>query len=193
MLEEDALEALTLNALARRVGLAKSNVYRYFESREAILLEMVRGDFEGWVDELSTRLRRLRGKRRPEKLARLMATTAAERPTMCQLMSVLGSVLEHNVSLETVRAFKIDLFGQGKRLTEAMHEAVPELSLDDHDELIRYAYSLLIGLWPATHPPPVVQQLMQEPAFANHAHDFEAEFTRGVLLVAEGLLRRAEG
>ncbi|MEU6392218.1 hypothetical protein [Streptomyces sp. NPDC046939] len=29
---------VSLNGLSRRVGLAKSNVLRYFESREAILL-----------------------------------------------------------------------------------------------------------------------------------------------------------
>jgi len=35
------LRALTLNALAREAGMAKSNVYRYFETREALLLELL--------------------------------------------------------------------------------------------------------------------------------------------------------
>ena len=34
---------LSLNELARRAGMSKSNVYRYFESREAVLLALLVG------------------------------------------------------------------------------------------------------------------------------------------------------
>jgi AcrR family transcriptional regulator len=41
MLEEMPVSEVSLNELSRRVGLAKSNVLRYFESREEILLELL--------------------------------------------------------------------------------------------------------------------------------------------------------
>src|SRR5882757_6954696 len=41
MLDEMPVSALSLNELSRRVGLAKSNVLRYFESREAVLLDLL--------------------------------------------------------------------------------------------------------------------------------------------------------
>jgi AcrR family transcriptional regulator len=41
MLTEMPVAQITLNELSRRVGLAKSNVLRYFESREAVLLELL--------------------------------------------------------------------------------------------------------------------------------------------------------
>ena len=41
MLTEMPLAQVTLNELSRRAGLAKSNVLRYFESREAVLLELL--------------------------------------------------------------------------------------------------------------------------------------------------------
>ena len=41
MLTESSVADVSLNELSRRVGLAKSNVLRYFHSREAILLELV--------------------------------------------------------------------------------------------------------------------------------------------------------
>jgi hypothetical protein len=40
MLREMPVAELSLNELSRRVGLAKSNVLRYFETREAVLLEL---------------------------------------------------------------------------------------------------------------------------------------------------------
>src|SRR5882757_9235211 len=41
MLDEMPVSAISLNELSRRVGLAKSNVLRYFESREAVLLDLL--------------------------------------------------------------------------------------------------------------------------------------------------------
>jgi AcrR family transcriptional regulator len=40
MLDEMRWRRVSLNELSRRVGLAKSNVLRYFESREAVLFEL---------------------------------------------------------------------------------------------------------------------------------------------------------
>ena len=41
MLATTRVPDLSLNAIAREVGLAKSNVLRYFHSREAILLSLL--------------------------------------------------------------------------------------------------------------------------------------------------------
>ncbi|CAM5259819.1 TetR/AcrR family transcriptional regulator OS=Streptomyces tendae OX=1932 GN=F3L20_19655 PE=4 SV=1 [Streptomyces tendae] len=51
MLEEMPIGAISLNELSRRV-LAKSNVLRYFESREAILLELLDRAWRQWVADL---------------------------------------------------------------------------------------------------------------------------------------------
>jgi AcrR family transcriptional regulator len=56
MLLEMPVAELSLNALSRRVGLAKSNVLRYFESREAVLLELLDRATKQWLDDLPGRL-----------------------------------------------------------------------------------------------------------------------------------------
>ena len=38
-----------LNAIAARAGFTKSNVYRYFESREEVLLSLFLAELEGFV------------------------------------------------------------------------------------------------------------------------------------------------
>src|SRR3954449_3979699 len=47
---------VSLNELSRRVGLAKSNVLRYFESREAVLLELLDVFLGSWLAELADEL-----------------------------------------------------------------------------------------------------------------------------------------
>lgn len=189
MLDEGDLEALTLNALARRVGLAKSNIYRYFESREAILLHVFREDVCDWVDELATKLSRMRTQARVARMAQVLASCTASRPRLCQLISAVGAVLERNVSVETALEFKLATVKEVGRLVAAMAEAVPELTADQHGELVRLFGPLVAGLWPSANPSEVMAEVMQHPAMqAYHHHDFEEALERGALLFAQGLV-----
>src|ERR1700732_2693774 len=52
MLAEMPVAQVSLNELSRRVGLAKSNVLRYFESREAVLLELLDSIGQDWLADL---------------------------------------------------------------------------------------------------------------------------------------------
>ena len=64
MLAEMPVAEVTLNELSRRVGLAKSNVLRYFESREAVLLELLDSAWQEWLTGLEADLGG-RDRRRP--------------------------------------------------------------------------------------------------------------------------------
>lgn len=56
MLSEHSVSEVSLNELSRRVGLAKSNVLRYFESREAVLLELLNSVARDFVIQTTTQL-----------------------------------------------------------------------------------------------------------------------------------------
>src|ERR1700744_6083465 len=56
MLAEMPVAEVTLNELSRRAGLAKSNVLRYFESREAVLLELLDAAWRDWLVTLEADL-----------------------------------------------------------------------------------------------------------------------------------------
>ncbi len=56
MLAEMPVAAVSLTELSRRAGLAKSNVLRYFDSREAVLLELLDHAWREWLSALSADL-----------------------------------------------------------------------------------------------------------------------------------------
>jgi len=190
--EGQAIATLSLNELARRAGMAKSNVYRYFESREAVLLALLEERTEAWSREAAEALaaieRRGSVAHRIEQSSEIMARGVGARPVMCQLMSVLPSVLEHNVSVEVVQGYKMASLAVMHDLAEAMHRAVPELSLPAHGELLHHAFAFIVGSWPLAHPAPVVVQALEVPELAGLRHDFERELSRVVGLMARGML-----
>jgi AcrR family transcriptional regulator len=92
MLREMPVSAMSLNELSRRVGLAKSNVLRYFESREAVLLDLLvhaSGELlTGVADELPAEVDRSAPvNRRVPAVAAGLATSFAARGTLCELLS----------------------------------------------------------------------------------------------------------
>ena len=111
MLAEMPVAALSLNELSRRVGLAKSNVLRYFESREAVLLELLDAAWREWLDALAAALpprRRRRRRRRARRAGRARCSPgrSSDRPMLCELGSASAAVLERNVSVEVAARFK---------------------------------------------------------------------------------------
>jgi AcrR family transcriptional regulator len=183
---------LSLNELARQVGMAKSNLYRYFESREAVLLALLTEESRRWADEMARALETIDRQdavdARLVAVAEVLATSAASRPAMCHLFSVMPSVLEHNVSLETVRAFKLESLALLGELATAMHSAVPELPAQGHAELLHHAFAFMVGGWPLANPAEMAAEVMRDPALAAFRHDFEADLRRSFLLMARGLL-----
>ena len=107
MLEEMPVAALSLNELSRRVGLAKSNVLRYFESREAVLLELLDHFLQEWLTELAGELaggtdEDLPMAERAAAVAEILSRSLSGRVVLCDVFGAQGSVLEHNVCVEVV-------------------------------------------------------------------------------------------
>src|SRR5438270_10849848 len=111
MLAEVPVAQVSLNELSRRVGLAKSNVLRYFESREAVLLELLDAASREWLAQLDDALSAAVDtgaavSERGDQLAATLATSLTARPVLCDLISTQAAVLEHNVSPQVAAQYK---------------------------------------------------------------------------------------
>jgi AcrR family transcriptional regulator len=135
MLDEMPVSEVSLNELSRRVGLAKSNVLRYFESREAVLLELL-DDFLGrWLEdvaeELAAGVDALAAQEvRAHQLAEILSRSLAGRVVLCDLFGAQGGVLEHNVSVEVVKRHKRSSLARLAVMSETVVRHVPELGDD---------------------------------------------------------------
>jgi AcrR family transcriptional regulator len=199
MLQEMPVADISLNELSRRVGLAKSNVLRYFDSREAVLLELLASSFRGWLAhlsaELSSAVRRRAGfKRRAEQLATAISRSLAERPVLCDLMSTQAAVLEHNVSVEAITKYKLATLADAEILAGLVRDALPELSQDDAWRYTVGAWLMTSALWAHARPPEAVLQACAADERLEKTHlDFPATLQDYLTTLAIGLHARAAG
>ena len=110
MLAEKNVADISLRELSGRIGLAKSNVLRYFDSREAIFLEILDEEFGAWLADLEARLGRPRARKvnyaNEIRVATAVADSLVERQLLCELVSSMAGVLERNISFDFARDFK---------------------------------------------------------------------------------------
>ncbi|SDZ20117.1 transcriptional regulator, TetR family [Micromonospora pattaloongensis] len=149
---------VSLGAVADTVGLAKSNIARYFGTREEIYLELLAEEWRQWAQAVSARLRDARGT--AEAIAAL-AETIAERPLFCDLLSHASTSLEHNVSVSVARSFKHALHDLLDTMGADVARAT-ELTEREAGELIAMASGMAGMLYPAANPPPALAQVYAE-------------------------------
>ena len=187
------LQALSLNELARQADMAKANVYRYFESREALLLELLQDAWARWFQRLSLAWT-VEGAPRTGTLLEIVSALArslAEEPLLCSLTAALPGVIEQNLSEEAVRAFKTENLGFFDELGHFLSGCCSALSAPAYAGLMRDAAHLVMGLYPCTHPAPAVSRALEAPALAFFRQDFVQELERFLGALAQDLVRRA--
>ena len=189
LLAEGGPAAVSLSAVARAAGLAKSNVYRYFDSREHILLEILGDEEAAWVTDLERALAPLAGSDDAGAVARAAARTLAAHPVLCQLVAVVAGVLEHNLSQGAVLEFKRGVVALSLRIGNALHAALPGLPHADTEVLLRTVHALVAGLWPMAHPAPRAAAALRRRELAPMRCDFEPDLAAALTALLRGSLR----
>jgi AcrR family transcriptional regulator len=200
MLAEMPVAEVTLNELSRRAGLAKSNVLRYFESREAVLLELLDSAWRDWLSELDQNLA-VRPDAvghagpvadRADRAALAVAVSLASRPMLCDLISAQAAVLERNVSPQIAAQYKRASIAGITTLGGLLLRCVPELGEHDAFQLAGAAVMMTGALWPHTQPSPaMLAAYAAEPDLAAMRLDFTATLGEVLQVMAAGLLARS--
>ena len=177
LFDEQGPSGAGLNAIAARAGFTKSNVYRYFESREQVLLELFLAEFAELADAMAGAI----GAAQDGDIAALAAaitTTFVDRPRCCQLIAILSSTLEQNVSEETIAATKTQMNDHSARIVTALAAQLPGTARHDCAWVIAMTGSLLAGMWPNVNPPPAARAVLARPEFANLRVDLPRDLNR---------------
>jgi AcrR family transcriptional regulator len=197
MLDVMPVSEVSLNELSRRAGLAKSNVLRYFESREAILLELLDRATKLWLSELPGQLAAGMAAdgtpgERADQLAVVLARSVTPRRELCDLLSAQAGVLEHNVSAEVVARYKRAMADNHAALTELALRQLPELGDEGAWNACAMALVFTGALWSYTqHPASVLAAYEADPSLAVLRLDFTSALEEALATLLTGTLARA--
>lgn len=172
---------VSLDSIGRRAGVEKGVASMYFGSREELFLELLRTELGEWFDavrkEIDARPTRLTN----ERLARILASSLAERVVLCRFLALAPVVLEQN--MEIVESFRLHRW-QMERMTE-LGGTLEKKSLGlENGAGVRLLHRLLLltaGIQPYADPRGSLAVNLCDPDFEALRLDLADEIEREVL------------
>jgi len=186
LLDEVSADAFGLNELARRAKISKPNVYRYFESREHVLLELWVEELRAVVEDAHKRCARVE-RNDVDGVVRALVRALVARPRACELISIVSSVIERNVSGAAIVRAKTALLETTQRVAAVIHERLPRVSLVDAAYVASCVGIFVAGVWPATKVLPA--EVRADPVVAATVPRFGPDLTRFLTTLIKGVSR----
>jgi AcrR family transcriptional regulator len=185
----EAWDELTVEAVARRAGRGKGTVYLYSPRKEALFLALTEQSLLAWLDALDAMLARCTPGVEPHAFARRFVRTLDGRRELLRLLAILHSILERNVPVETVVAFKRSVLVRLSSTGEALARVVGG-DLERARRVLLHLYAGIIGLWQLADPGPAVAAAVADPALAPLRLEFTRELTDLLETQLRGLARQ---
>ena len=183
---EQGIRQVTLTDIAQAVGMHKSAMLRYFETREQIFLKLTAAGWRDWSAALRQQLGQLQPGVPAEIIARAFADSLTARPMFCDLLAQAPLNLERNVSIESVRAFKLVTLEEVAAIRTELGRLLG-LTEQQAVDVIVTATSLAGALWQMATPGPEVQQLYRsDPRLAHAVVEVGPRLTRVLTALLTG-------
>ncbi|HEX4308081.1 MAG TPA: TetR family transcriptional regulator [Solirubrobacterales bacterium] len=183
----DGVREVTLSQIARAVGIHKSALLRYFETREQIFLELTGREWGAWREATVAAL----GALKPgdtDAVAAALAGSFVERRLLCDLIPHTALNLERHASVEAVHAYKLTSLGAVDAVAAALSGPLPDLTDDGRRELVSYVALLAGSMFQiATPPPPLADLYKREPKLGHSLLDLDARLTRATRVAITGI------
>jgi AcrR family transcriptional regulator len=190
LLDRQQFHRITMAEVARRCSLAKGTLYLYFRTKEELFLAALEQELGGWFDAMAAELVRLSpGPDAPERFAAAVARTLVERETFVELLSLLHTVLEQNIDVQSAMAFKQMLLDRVSRGAAVVEQAVPGLPGGSGVRVLLRLHALLVGLRQMADPSPVVAEVLARPEMEPLRVEFETELADTLAAMLRGMVQ----
>lgn len=187
---EHGIRQVTLTGIAAAVGMHKSALLRYFETREEIFLRLTAADWQEWAPALCAEIERV-ADGDAAGVAAAFARTLAARGMFCDLLAQAPMNLERNVSVEAVRAFKLVTLTAVDTIVASVRARLPRLTEADGVDLMAAATSMAGSFWNIATPGPEIAALYRsDPRLAHAIVDVEPRLARILTSLLEGTTAR---
>ncbi|MCS7479302.1 TetR/AcrR family transcriptional regulator [Umezawaea endophytica] len=189
---ERGVRSVSLGDIATAVGVHKSAILRYFETREEIYLSLGAEAWSDWSDAVHAELDGVVDGS-PLLLADVLSRTLGERPLLCDLLTQAPLNLERHVSKGAVRSFKVSVLDGVEELAALIGRVVPGIGPERGFEAVAAIACQAASIWQVSHPSSALADLYsEEPELARACPEFVPTIHRFTLVYVTGLLATAD-
>ncbi len=177
--KKHSFEEISFSLIAREAGFTRSNLYKYFSSKEEVFLEFLIKDTRLWRADLIKTCHRHKIES-IDKFASVWVKTLVKHKRFLDLLSLLPAFLEKNVAEQSLVDFKRNVVNELKELSELLCEMFPALSPQKAGEFMELQLASMIGLYQITNLSNMQRKVLEYPEFKHLKIDFNSYLQKSV-------------
>ena len=181
-------EDITFVSIAREAGFTRSNLYKYFNSKEDIFLEFLKQDLVLWETDLTRAFEKGRNYSIGE-FAEIWADKQVKHERLLGLIAILHVFLEKNTSYGNLIAFKSRVTEELRSLFGLLSGLFPGMTPDKSLCFFHLQLASAIGLYQMSNLSEVQNKVLSLPEFQHFKVDFRPFFRESVEYILKGLLK----
>jgi len=180
-------EELTFVQIAKEAGFTRSNLYRYFKTKEEIFLEFLKSDVQLWKKDLFnnygvTKLYSI------DNFTEIWVDTLLHNGRLISLFSILYEHLEKHASYQSLLDFKKSFNEDFIQIVDHLTKCLENWTTEKMSKFLNLQAALSIGLYQMTDLSNTQKEILQLPEFVHFRTDMRDSLLNGVNLILSGLI-----
>lgn len=184
--ESHRFEEITFAMIAKEADFTRSNLYRYFQTKEDIFLELMKYDIAIWRADVLENF--TDGDLSLSEAAEIIVALILKHKRMVKLFTILFTLLEPNSSLEALTAFKLKINQEIGMVAQYLSTVLPFPSVEDAAEFLTALSSLVIGSYPMMDLTPKQFEAMRAIDMDTSPEVYRDRLVRATELLLQGFM-----
>ena len=188
LFKEHGYENVSFNRIAKEASFTKSNMYRYFKSKEDIFLSIFGEMFKTWQMHYISELKKLNVNESYVVFAQTWVDSYLKYPNFLDLIPLLFISLEKNSSynqLITFKAMSEELIFQ---VSLEVGRIYPSLGPDRACKLINSSFATTSNFWASNSQNETLKKVYEQDEFKFLKPNFKEDLSSSIEIFLRGLL-----
>ncbi|SON52586.1 TetR/AcrR family transcriptional regulator [Vibrio tapetis] len=187
LFKQNGYDGVSFNNIAAEAGFTKSNMYRYFSSKDEIFLSIFAELFNDWFTDCMTSLKTLTTNAEPETFASHWVNTLVAHPRFLDLTPLMFTSLEKNSAYDQLLEFKRLSMALLFQLAEEITRIYPKIAGEKAFKFLTLSYADTANSWAAGSHNEALLKIYQLEEFQALRPDFKRDLTSSIEVIIKGL------
>ncbi len=187
LFKKNGYDNVSFNGIASEAGFTKSNMYRYFSSKEDIFLNVFSDLFENWVDGCVKRLKKLKQGVSAEEFAKAYLNSLTAHPHFLDLSPILFISLERNSSFDQLFEFKKLAKHLLYQVSLEITRVYPEMKIEWAFKLLNLCHAATNSFGAQAAQNDALKKIYREDEFKELKPNFKKELTSAIEIFILGI------
>lgn len=179
---------VSFNQIAVQAGFTKSNVYRYYSSKEEIFLNIYLDLFKSWFKSLISHVNKLDVDTTPESFSKSVVKSFNKHENFLNLMPFLYVSLEKNSSFESLKFFKSFSKEIIDEFSASFTRVYPKLTDEEARFFLKTLNAFVTTFWSSSSYNEILSKVYEEKDYKALRPDFKKDLLKSVEALLTGIL-----